>query len=93
MGNFGDLRLHHQELTSQARVCCPIMEAAMALGKDLWDCADDFSRMCGVQSATAARFYALGRMLAERRSPRSRAATRTPRKGSESFRRTAKSSL
>ena len=37
----------------------------MALGKDVWDCADDFSRMCGVQSATAAQFYALGRMLAE----------------------------
>lgn len=37
----------------------------MVLGKDVWDCADDFSRMCGVQSATAARFYALGRMLAE----------------------------
>ena len=37
----------------------------MALGKDLWDSADDFSRMCGVQSAMAARFYALGRMLAE----------------------------
>ena len=37
----------------------------MALGKDVWDSADDFSRMCGVQSATAARFYALGRMLAE----------------------------
>ncbi len=37
----------------------------MALGKDVWDCADDFSGMCGVQSATAARFYALGRMLGE----------------------------
>ena len=43
----------------------PTMEAAMALGKDFWDSADDFSRMCGVQSAMAARFYALGRMLAE----------------------------
>jgi hypothetical protein len=42
-----------------------MMEAAMPLGKDVWDAADDFSRMCGVQSATAARFYALGRMLAE----------------------------
>ena len=41
------------------------MEAAMALGKDLWESAGDFSRMCGVQSAIAARFYALGRMLAE----------------------------
>ena len=39
--------------------------AAMALGKDLWNSADDFSRMCGVQSVMAARFYALGRMLAE----------------------------
>jgi len=37
----------------------------MALGKDLWDSADDFSRMCGVQSAMDARFYALGRMLGE----------------------------
>ena len=37
----------------------------MALGKDVWDCADDFSTTCGIQSATAARFYALGRMLAE----------------------------
>ena len=43
----------------------PTVEAVMALGKDLWDSADDFSRMCGVQSAMAARFYALGRMLAE----------------------------
>jgi hypothetical protein len=41
------------------------MEATMTLGKDVWDSADDFSKMCGVQSATAARFYALGRMLAE----------------------------
>jgi hypothetical protein len=40
----------------------------MALGKDLWDSADDFARMCGVQSAMAARFYALGRMLAEAES-------------------------
>ena len=37
----------------------------MALGKDLWDSAGDFSRMCGVQSTMATRFYALGRMLAE----------------------------
>ena len=37
----------------------------MALGKDLWDSAEDCSRMCGVQSAMDARFYSLGRMLAE----------------------------
>ena len=41
------------------------MEATMALGKDVWDSADDCSRMCGVQSTNAARFYALGRMLTE----------------------------
>ena len=37
----------------------------MALGKHVWDSADDCSGLCGVQSPNAARFYALGRMLAE----------------------------
>ena len=37
----------------------------MTLGKDLWDAADDLSQTGGVQSVMAARFYALGRMLAE----------------------------
>jgi hypothetical protein len=54
-----------QEPASKSLRYVPTMEATMALGKDVWDSADDFSRMCGVQSAMAARFYALGRMLAE----------------------------
>jgi hypothetical protein len=41
------------------------MEATMALDKDVWGSADDCSSACGVQSPSAARFHALGRMLAE----------------------------
>ena len=37
----------------------------MALGKDVWDSADDCSGMCGFQSPSAARFHALARMLVE----------------------------
>ena len=37
----------------------------MALGKDVSDSADNCSKVCGVQSPSAARFHALGRMLAE----------------------------
>ena len=65
----------------------------MALGKDSVGLADDFSRMCGVQSATAARFYALGRMLAEAEVASLSGRNEDAAKSSESFKRTAKNSL
>jgi hypothetical protein len=57
----------HQELASQARRFVADDGGSLALGKDLWGSADDFSRMCGVQSATAARFYAQRKRRAKAR--------------------------
>ena len=37
----------------------------MTSGKDLWKSADEYAGRCGAKSATAMRFYALGKMLAE----------------------------
>jgi hypothetical protein len=64
----------------------------MALGKDVWDSADDFARMCGVQSATAARFYALGRMLSEAEVASLSGCNQDAAQKLESFKRIARNS-